>query len=202
MEYPSNGRCRNCGAALPQLMHGACVCDFCATEYSRTSTAQITEISEADTGKAMSLVAKADAAYEKNKIGEAIGLLDEALKYDPSNALIWNRLGRSYRLANNLDRARECYQKALSLKPDAIEVIANLGVLEISCNHYQLAYQYCKRAYEAGAATPSDNAIYAANYAFTVAKTGSRKEALQLLKIARKRGYGNYAALKKMIRHC
>lgn len=90
----------------------------------------------------------------------------------------------------------------MALKPNAVDVIANLGVLEVSCNNYQLAYQYCKQAYEAGAATPADNAVYAANYALTVAKLGNKKEALQLLEIARKRGYGNYSTLKKMIKQC
>lgn len=202
MEYPSNGRCRNCGAALPQMLHGICMCDFCETEYTKAITAQETKNTNFDTGKAISLIEKSDAAYEKNRIGEAISFLDEALKYDPANYMIWNKMGRTHRLANNLDRARECYQKALSIKPDAIEVIANLGVLEVSCNNYQLAYEYCKRAYEAGGATPSVNAVYVANYALTVAKIGNKKEALQLLEVARKRGYGNYTTLKRMIKQC
>ncbi len=202
MEYPNDGKCRNCGAALPQILSGICVCDFCETEYTKSVAPQSTGNSNVDAGKAISLVEKADVAYGQNRISEAVSLLDEALKYDPTNYVIWNKLGRAHRLTNNLDRARECYQKALSLKPNAIDVIANLGVLEIFCNNYQLAYQYCKQAYEAGGATQADNALYAANYALTVAKLGNKKEALQLLEIARKRGYGNYATLKKMIKQC
>ena len=149
--------------------------------------------------KAIVLMEKADAAYEKKRGEEAIAYLDEALLLDASNHNVWNKLGRAYRLCNNFDRARECYENALNIKPGAIDVIANLGALEIFCKNYKLACQYCKQAFEAGAATPSDNAIYAANYAIALAKLGNMKEAFRVLEIARTRGYSNYAKLKKEI---
>lgn len=199
MEYPKDGKCKNCGAMLPQTF-GKCICGFCKTEYVMQMDKPIDAVVEANPGKAILLCEKADSAYEKNRIGEAISYLNEALKYDQSNYAIWTKMGRAHRLANNLVRARECYQRALSIKPNAIEVIANLGVLEISCNNYQLAYKYCKQAYEAGSINPADNAIYAANYALTTAKIGNKKEALKILKIARKRGYENYSTISQIIK--
>ena len=200
MEYPNGGKCTNCGAALPKMMYGTCVCDFCETEYTAPLREQSTANANKEAGKAIALVEKSDVAYNRNSIGEAISYLEEALEYDASNYLIWNKLGRAYRLSGNLDKARECYQKALTLKPGAIEVIANLGVLEVSCNNYQEAYQYFKQSYEAGGTSPAVKATEAANYALTIAKMGNKKEALQVLEIARKRGYGNYSTLKRMIK--
>jgi Flp pilus assembly protein TadD len=200
MEYPVDGRCKNCGAALPQMMHGTCTCDFCGTEYTASASNRTEVNSRRDEGKAIALCQKSDVAYSKKSIGESISYLEEALGYDVENYMIWNKLGRSYRVAGNLEKARECYQKALSLKPGAIDVIANIGVLEVACKNYLSACQYCKQAYEAGGTTPADNATYAANYALTIAKTGDKKEALKVLEIARKRGYKNYATLKRMIK--
>ena len=200
MEYPSNGRCQNCGAPLLKPVQGICVCDYCGSKYTQSITAQAAANSEFDTGKAISFVVKADAAYEKNRIGDAISYYNEALKYDPSNHIIWNKMGRAYRRANELERARECYKKALSIKPDASEVIGNIGALELACNNYPLAYQYCRRAYEAGALDSGDAAVQAANYALATARIGNKKEALQILEIARKKGYGNYGTLKRMIK--
>jgi tetratricopeptide (TPR) repeat protein len=153
-----------------------------------------------DVVKAIALCEKADAAYNRNSIGKAISYLEEALRYDADNYIVWNKLGRAYRALSYLDEARKCYQKALEIKPGAIDVIANIGVLEFSCNNYQLAYQYCKQAFEVGGATRADNAVYAANYAMMIAKIGDKEEALRVLEIARKRGYRNYTTLKRMIR--
>lgn len=199
MDYPNDGRCKNCGADLPQVLHGKCFCEYCGTEYIKPVGGVN---AESNTGKAMELCEKADIAYAKRSIGEAIGYLDEALRYDPENYMLWTKLGRVYRLANNSDRARECYQKAMSIKPGAVEVIANLGALEMTCNNHQLAYQYCKQAFEIGAKTPYDNAVYAANFALAAAKTGNKREAMRLLDVAKKRGYANCAAIKKMIKQC
>ena len=200
MEYPSDGKCSCCGAALPQMLHETCMCNFCKTEYTRPTTSRASESTGNDAGKAVSLCEQSDLAYAGNRMAEAVNYLEEALKYDRGNYNIWNKLGRAYRQIGNLDRARECYRKALDISPDSIDVIANIGVLEIACNNYQLAYEYCKRAYEAGNAMSPDYALYAANYAFCIAKLGNKKEALKMSKIARKRGYVNYTKLKRMIK--
>ncbi len=172
--------------------------------FDNTSTSQKSDVqngTEYNPGKAQILCDKADIAYAQSKPGEAISLLNEAIEYDPSNAKIWTKLGRAHRLAGNLDYARDCYQKALKIKPNDIETIGNLGVVEIYSNNYELAYKYCKYAYENGSnVDASINAMQTANFAVCLAKLGRKKEAMKIAKIAKKRGYKKYDVIKDMIK--
>ena len=173
---------------------------FDSTPTSQNNNAQ--NGTEYNPGKAQLLCEKADIAYAQSKPAEAISLLNEAIQYDPSSAKLWTKLGRAHRLTGNLDYARDCYQKALKIKPDDIETIGNLGVVEIYSNNFELAYRYCKYAYEnsSNSLDASLKAMHAANFAVCLAKLGRKKEAMQMAKIAKKRGYKKYDVIKDMIK--
>jgi len=57
-----------------------------------------------------------------------IGALRKLVVMDPKDADSWDRLGKALFLAQKLDEAIQSFEKSLELKPDVVEVLANLGV--------------------------------------------------------------------------
>ena len=67
------------------------------------------------------------ASVGQNESGE-IGALRKLVAIDPKDADSWDRLGKSLFMVKNYDEAIQCFEKSLELKPDVVEVLANLGV--------------------------------------------------------------------------
>jgi len=63
----------------------------------------------------------------QNESGE-VGALRKLVAMDPKDADSWDRLGKALFMAKNYDEAIQCFEKSLELKPDVVEVLANLGV--------------------------------------------------------------------------
>jgi len=63
----------------------------------------------------------------QNESGE-IGALRKLVAMDPKDADSWDRLGKALFMVKNYDEAIQCFEKSLDLKPDVVEVLANLGV--------------------------------------------------------------------------
>jgi len=58
-----------------------------------------------------------------------IGALRKLVAMDPKDADGWDRLGKALFVAGNLSEASRCFEKSLDLKPNVVEVLANLGVV-------------------------------------------------------------------------
>ena len=67
------------------------------------------------------------ASAGQNESGE-IGALRKLVAMDPKDADSWDRLGKALFMVKNYDEAIQCFEKSLELKPDVLEVLANLGV--------------------------------------------------------------------------
>ena len=67
------------------------------------------------------------ASVGQNESGE-IGALRKLVGMDPKDPDSWDRLGKALFMAKNYDEAIQCFEKSLELKPDVVEVLANLGV--------------------------------------------------------------------------
>jgi cytochrome c-type biogenesis protein CcmH/NrfG len=67
------------------------------------------------------------ASAGQNESGE-IGALRKLVAMDPKDADSWDRLGKALFMVKNYDEAIQCFEKSLELKPDIVEVLANLGV--------------------------------------------------------------------------
>ena len=63
----------------------------------------------------------------QNESGE-VGALRKLVAMDPKDADSWDRLGKALFMVKNYDEAIQCFEKSLELKPDVLEVLANLGV--------------------------------------------------------------------------
>jgi len=57
-----------------------------------------------------------------------VGLFDRALKLDPSNYSLWNKMGASLAHLGRPDEAIQCYHRALDIKPNYVRVWVNLGI--------------------------------------------------------------------------
>lgn len=66
---------------------------------------------------------------KKSKISDAIDYLDTALSEDPDNEFFHFARGYLYDQMKNSEKAIECYQKAIALKPDYTEASINLGLV-------------------------------------------------------------------------
>ena len=71
--------------------------------------------------------ASAEPSVQSDESGE-IGALRKLVAMDPKDADSWDRLGKALFLAQKLDEAIQSFEKSLELKPDVVEVLANLGV--------------------------------------------------------------------------
>jgi Flp pilus assembly protein TadD len=63
----------------------------------------------------------------QNESGE-IGALRKLVAMDPEDADSWDRLGKALFVSGNQYEAVRCFEKSLDLKPNVVEVLANLGV--------------------------------------------------------------------------
>ena len=57
-----------------------------------------------------------------------IGALRKLVEMDPKDADSWDRLGKALFVSGNHNEAVRCFEKSLDLKPNVVEVLANLGV--------------------------------------------------------------------------
>ena len=58
-----------------------------------------------------------------------VAALRKLVEMDPKDADSWNGLGKQLFLSGNQTEAVSCFEKSLQLKPDVVEVLANLGVV-------------------------------------------------------------------------
>ena len=63
----------------------------------------------------------------QNESGE-VGALRKLVAMDPKDADSWDRLGKALFVSGNHNEAVRCFEKSLELKPNVVEVLANLGV--------------------------------------------------------------------------
>ncbi len=57
-----------------------------------------------------------------------VAALRKLVEMDPKDADSWDRLGKQLFLSGNQTEAVSCFEKSLQLKPDVVEVLANVGV--------------------------------------------------------------------------
>ncbi len=78
----------------------------------------------------------ADTLVALEFFDEAVDHFQQVAKRQPKNAVIQNRLGITFEKQGKIDKAIQCYEKALALNPKLIEACLNLGkcVLAIDPN--------------------------------------------------------------------
>ena len=78
----------------------------------------------------------------KNSIDE----FDLALKYDPSNIKVYNKKGLVYFGIKQYSKAKEMFQKVISLQPEHLQAHINLGMVEYMEDHKEEALKTWEKA--------------------------------------------------------
>lgn len=126
---------------------------------------------------------------------EALEALETSLRMDPNFHHSWNAKGIILRRQNNLEGARECYQKALLSKPNDPDALSNIGVLYIKQGMSEEALEILKRAIS----VDPQFALYHANLALAYAMEGMFEEADQALRQSVTLGYKNWKRTQERV---
>ena len=73
---------------------------------------------------------------------QSVVLFNEALKYDPENYSLWNKLGATLAHLGKVDEAEDAYHRALELKPNFVRVWVNLGMAHAFRRDYEEAIRF------------------------------------------------------------
>lgn len=106
------------------------------------------------TDSAASAYARAGAAFQAGRLGEAETLLRETVRLDPSHADAYNRLGFLRARRGDGAGALDCLRKAAALKPYSAEFASNLGSAELKFGDAEAAAKALERAINLNAALP------------------------------------------------
>jgi len=104
-------------------------------------------------------------------------------------------MGIVYRKMGDLDKAEQCYKKAMEIKPDYAELHTSLGALYIHRDQPEKAIPELEEAIR----MDSTVAVTYGNLALAYAMVGRFVEADKTLKTSVFRGYKNYQLVKDRI---
>lgn len=83
----------------------------------------------------------AQSCFDMGRVGEAIGILREALRYDNADPELWSSLGWALIHLGRYAEAVEPLKRALALRPDDIQCIKSLGLAAFALGHRQSSFQ-------------------------------------------------------------
>jgi tetratricopeptide (TPR) repeat protein len=95
-----------------------------------------------------SLLRRAMRFSEFGEYSAAIDILKIAIQANPDFSEGWLTLGTIHEKLDEVDKARECFQKVASLNPDWTDPLANLGRLEFKQKRYKEAKSVLKKYLE------------------------------------------------------
>lgn len=154
--------------------------------------------------RVLSLLSDAEKYRQQKAYGIEAQLLAHALKLKPDDSMIWNKLGRAHRAAGFLDKALECYEKALELNRDDPWAFGNIGAVYIAKEDFAAACEFYAKAVQLADLNNQQNdrdyPVILANYAFAVGKNGDKRQASKLLKEAERLGYTGGAGIRKQLK--
>jgi Flp pilus assembly protein TadD len=79
--------------------------------------------------------------FETGRVGEAIDVLKEALRYDNADPELWSSLGWAFIHLGRYAEAIDPLKRALSLRPDDIQCIKSLGLAAFALGRKQASFQ-------------------------------------------------------------
>ena len=152
----------------------------------------------------LTLLSDAEKYRQQRAYGIEAQLLAHALKLKPNDPMIWNKLGRAHRAAGFLDKALECYEKALELNQEDPWALGNIGAVYIAKEDFAAACDFYAKAVQLAESQQKQNdrdyPVILANYAFALGKNGDKRQAAKLLKEAEMLGYTGGASIRKQLK--
>lgn len=127
---------------------------------------KVVTASDADAGQTsmssmtvQQLEAEGDQLRGQRNPAEAIRYYEAALKKEPGNPKLYNKIGLAELRLDHLEAAETNFQKALRLDPKNDKALNNMGTVAFAHKNYSRAAKYYKRAL----ALDETNAVYHCN---------------------------------------
>ena len=89
---------------------------------------------------------KGDVARAKEEYSAAVDWYGVALRYDPRNATLYNKLGIAQLKLGQMEAARRSFSQAVKRQPDNVEALNNLGATYCLERKYKPAVRTLKQA--------------------------------------------------------
>lgn len=118
------------------------------------------------------LFEKAQAATDKKKYIEAVGLFNELLANDPKDFQAWSELGTVYLIEQKAAEAEKAYASALDIRPKFFLALMNLGRLRMMQKNFEGAVAPLSVAVEVKPASAEAN--YYLGESYLQVKKGSK----------------------------
>ncbi len=118
------------------------------------------------------LFEKAQAATDKKKYMEAVGLFNELLANDPKDFQGWTELGTVYLIEQKPTEAEKAYANAIDIRPRFFLGLMNLGRLRMMQKNFEGAIEPLATALNVNAASADAN--YYLGEAYLQVKKGSK----------------------------
>ena len=142
--------------------------------------------------------ARDNARFKLGLLAMELGEYDEALVHlgllaekNPKNVVVMTALGRLYLKRGDYGAAGNALERAYTLQPEAAEVLKSLGDLSLTLRKMEAAREYYLKLERRGGDDPQT----AYDLACVEAMAGRKREALEWLRVALRRGYDDSASL-------
>lgn len=89
---------------------------------------------------------RGDLARIHEEYGTAVGYYRMALKIEPRNAVLYNKLGIAFLQLRNHKEARKAFTRSIKLDPHYVNALNNLGAVDCLDKKYNPAIRYLKQA--------------------------------------------------------
>ncbi len=123
----------------------------------------------------------------------AVTYFQKAIDLEPKNPVLYTELGKLY-LATDVQKARENFEKAITLKTDYVDALFQLGILYFNNNQTDEAINQFEKIVNL---TPNySNALYSLGLAY--AKKGEKEKAIQYLEMVLQLNPGNEEVINKI----
>ena len=85
-------------------------------------------------------------ALDQGAYGTAQVLLSRAVKVDPEADWAWHNLGIAYKASQNMDKAGECYKKALKVNPERQDTMAMMAGCFVNAGQPEKAIEWSEKS--------------------------------------------------------
>lgn len=110
-------------------------------EWRGQTAGAFPQTAELETYDTVHLRKMAQAYFDVGRVGEAIDVLTEALRYDNADPELWSSLGWAFIHLGRYAEAIDPLKRALVLRPDDIQCIKSLGLAAFALGRKQASLQ-------------------------------------------------------------
>lgn len=187
-------KCEYCGAEM-DLTENMYMCNECFTTYIVKNDAVVKKYIVSD--EFAEEYRRNKSVIVSNNSERKFEVVQRLLQIYSNSPALWNVFGVLHRERNQVEDALRCYEKALNLNPDYIQVLVNVAISYFKLGQLEKANQKMEIAHAKMEPTAPNYEVMLGSYAMIVGKLGDMERAAVLLNEAEARGYKNAAVVRR-----